>query len=201
MYKRQVLNSDVQVVNNQAIVRISSDQAINEPYVEFRLRIVDQAQILVREFTALLDIRQNISASSQTLNSSIPYNVSQVTSLPVADAADILGPYEWAEPGRVPAKFGPVLDGQSLWRVARRINTAMGVSIEQMMWALYTKNPDAFSNQTIESLRAGVVLDIPKLYEVSNISTVQAKSNIDNVSTNNRIIKSCLLYTSPSPRD
>ncbi len=185
------LQSEIGSINGQSLILIRSDQLINEPYVQFSLRVVDQEQILVREFTVLLDIKQDAFAATQGTDTSVPFNTPQIFSEQVANTAiaDILGPYEWAEAGRIPARFGPVLDGQSLWRVARRINSAMGVTIEQMMWALYTKNPQAFSNETIESLRAGVILDIPRLYEVSNTSTVQATRNIDGVSANNLIVK------------
>ena len=101
-----------------------------------------------------------------------------------ASEGSILGPYSWAAAGNIPEKFGPVVDGQSLWRVARRINKAMGVSVDQMMWALHQANPDAFATGSINSLRAGEMLSIPPLSVVNQVSDQQAKQMLANSSSN-----------------
>jgi len=85
-----------------------------------------------------------------------------------------MGPYDWADEGFIPQNFGPVLDGQSLWRVARRINKAMGVSVDQMMWGLYRENPQAFSGKTVDTLTSGVTLKIPQESLVRELTERQA---------------------------
>ena len=91
---------------------------------------------------------------------------------------NILGPYDWAKAGQVPESFGPVLDGQSLWRVARRINQALGVSIDQVMWSLYELNPEQFSTNSITSLKAGAILKIPTAAQASKLTERQAKERV-----------------------
>jgi len=93
---------------------------------------------------------------------------------------DIMGPYDWAQEGNIPAKFGPVIDGQSLWRVARRINKSMGVSVDQMMWALYRSNPQSFSTKSVNSLQSGSVLNIPEEAFVKEVTERQAIENLAN---------------------
>jgi len=75
-----------------------------------------------------------------------------------------------------------VLDGQSLWRVARRISPAMNASNNQMMWALFKANPEAFSDGTIESLRAGSFLSIPSARNVVSVPDFEAKIFLDSLS-------------------
>ncbi len=108
--------------------------------------------------------------SSQALNS----QPIRTQPLGIQSPNSVMGPYDWAKSGAIPAKFGAVLDGQSLWRVARRISPAMNVTNNQMMWALYQRNRQAFSTDRIDSLRAGVYLEIPSAAEVAAVSDVQA---------------------------
>jgi len=111
-----------------------------------------------------------------------------------------MGPYDWAKAGAIPEKFGAVLDGQSLWRVARRISPAMNVSNNQMMWALYQANPHAFSSSSIESLRAGTFLTIPAATEVASVSDVQAKrllAELSNANQSTATTDSALTSTTP----
>ncbi len=92
----------------------------------------------------------------------------------VTYSPEIMGAYDWAQAGAIPKKFGPVLDGQSLWRVARRINKAMGVSVDQMMLALYRANPEAFATDSVGSLKAGSILTIPAEDFVREFTEMQA---------------------------
>lgn len=179
-----VLASQIQNLNGQTLIRITSQQSINEPYIQFNLKVTDQAQVIVREFTALVDIKPEVSPTPFYSDQQYQQQVRPTNLTESSNPSDTLGPYEWAQPGNIPSRFGPVLDGQSLWRVARRINSAMGVTIDQMMWALFINNPDAFANSTIESLLAGTYLNIPEAYLLSNVSDTQAKENLNKMSTN-----------------
>lgn len=95
----------------------------------------------------------------------------------------VLGPFDFAQENNIPEKFGAVIDGQSLWRVARRINGAMGVSINQMMLALYKNNPEAFLSESVDSLKAGVFLDIPSFAQVNELSDSESKTVLDRLSS------------------
>ena len=196
------LDSKIVVLDNQPTILISSVQPINEPYIVFSLRISDVNQALTRDFTALLDVSPNsgvfpptsvtspVAANQPNLvtpsnsfqrtgntfsSTTIPNNNNRVNG--------VLGPYEFAVEGQIPERFGAVLDGQSLWRVARRINEAMGVSINQMMWALYVHNRQAFTTDSVESLQAGQFLTIPTFAQVSQFTDAEALANINRSSS------------------
>ncbi len=178
--------------NSQLSILVSSDIVINEPYVGFTLDIVDGNSEFSKDFVVLMDLpakgREQIGRSSvpnsAAQSSSASSNFVSSTSRVTPQSSDsvqidrVMGPYEFAEAGRIPKKFGAVLDGQSIWRVARRINEAMGVSKSQMIWALYQANPSAFSSKSITSLKAGVFLTIPPQSFVTAVSDAQAQANL-----------------------
>jgi pilus assembly protein FimV len=54
-----------------------------------------------------------------------------------------------------------VKDGDTLWSLAKRYRPDSSVSIQRMMLAMLSANPDAFNIPNINALRAGTVLHIP----------------------------------------
>jgi len=169
------LTASIDRSNSQMAVRVTSTKTINEPYINFELKLADGADIVSKKFTVLLNLR----ADSDQANADRPFAENKVSLSGIAHRKDVMGPYEWAVPGNLPKRFGPVLDGQSLWRVARRLNKAMGVSQSQMMWSLYKANPAAFSKSTIDSLKAGSYLAVPEYSEASRLTENQAKTKLD----------------------
>jgi len=198
------LQAKVDYENFQLAIRVSSEKPTSEPYVSFVLEVVDGTDISSKSFTVLLDLDAVPQVSTLIANSESTTVVSapKVTAtnnvaVPLASASgSIMGPYDWAEAGRVPERFGPVLDGQSLWRVARRINRALGVSIDQAMWGLYENNRDQFATDSITSLRAGAILRIPSIEEASRLTERQAKEMIERASKANFSASS---FTSEKP--
>lgn len=182
---------NIQIDRSQSIfaIRITSKQAFNEPYLNFKLMVNNNGAESARNFSVLIDplpaqkSNSNGKSVSVSQNDS-PINLSTVNNLDSLSSSkkfkneSIMGPYDTAVSGQIPARFGAVLDGQSLWRVARRINKAMNVSKSQMMWALYEANPAAFSTKKIDSLIAGSYLNIPAQAIVSQVSHDQAKQNL-----------------------
>jgi pilus assembly protein FimV len=70
-------------------------------------------------------------------------------------------------PAPMPMQAGDLPDpydvkyGDTLWSLAKRYRPDSGVSIQRMMLAMLSANPDAFNIQNINALRAGTVLHIP----------------------------------------
>jgi len=185
------LQAQIDRANSQIAVLVRSDGRVNEPYLNFTLELSDGNNVFSKEFTVLLNLSPQGTVSSD-LSASNPANIS---AQPLANTGSngvgsLMGPYEWAEAGRIPERFGAVLDGQSLWRVARRINRGLGVSINQMMWSLYQQNPDAFSSTSINSLKAGSFLKIPTYQAASQLSDSEAKNRIDNTIGNSLVSSS-----------
>ena len=68
-----------------------------------------------------------------------------------------------------PPTIGPLAPSDTLWRVAERIRPQTDISLYQVMYALYLKNPDAFLDNNLNHLRPGVVLLLPTATEMRQI--------------------------------
>ncbi|KAF3998287.1 FimV family protein [Glaciimonas immobilis] len=70
-----------------------------------------------------------------------------------------------------------VVKGETLYRIASA-NLPTGVSIDQMLVAMYLGNESAFINKNINRLRSGQVLTIPSAGAANGISRSKAKSMV-----------------------
>jgi pilus assembly protein FimV len=73
--------------------------------------------------------------------------------------------------------YGPVQHGDTLWGIANRLHAGTGLSVNQMMVAIYRANPQAFSGN-INRLKSGIELHVPSQADVSNISRHAATSEV-----------------------
>lgn len=80
-----------------------------------------------------------------------------------------------------PATIGPLSPSDTLWRVAERIRPDAGISLYQVMYALYLKNPDAFLESNLNHLRPGAILLLPSAAEMRQVDLTLArqKSELD----------------------
>ena len=74
-----------------------------------------------------------------------------------------------------PLTVGPLSPSDTLWRVAERIRPDASLSLYQVMYALYQKNPDAFLDNNLNHLRPGSVLILPTKEEIQQINLELAK--------------------------
>ena len=74
--------------------------------------------------------------------------------------------------------FGPTKPGSTLADVADQLLPSERVTVAQMMWALFRKNPDAFVNKDINSLKPRSLLNVPELDELLAISRADAETQI-----------------------
>ena len=70
--------------------------------------------------------------------------------------------------------YGPVVYGDTLITVARRLRTDERFTLNQIMVALFRKNPEAFGEHNINILKAGSVLKVPTAEEVAAIPPAEA---------------------------
>ncbi|MDP5190874.1 FimV/HubP family polar landmark protein [Rheinheimera baltica] len=80
-----------------------------------------------------------------------------------------------------PVTIGPLSPADTLWRVAERIRTDPSISLYQVMYALYLKNPDAFLDNNLNHLRPNSVLLLPTMAEMRqvDVNTAKQKSEQD----------------------
>ncbi|CAM3860699.1 FimV/HubP family polar landmark protein [Rheinheimera salexigens] len=71
--------------------------------------------------------------------------------------------------------IGPLRANDTLWRVAERLKPSANVSLYQVMYALYQKNPDAFLDNNLNHLKPNAILNVPTLREVQQVDINIAK--------------------------
>ena len=71
-----------------------------------------------------------------------------------------------------------VPNGATLWRLASRVQPE-GLTIEQVMMALYDTNPDAFEFDNVNALERGAQLRVPSVSVMRLESPVDAKTRFD----------------------
>lgn len=148
------------------VIRLSSDRPINDPFVDLLVELNWAEGGIAREYTFLLD----------------PIDV--VTPRPLAAAVDAP-----AAPAVRPRSAAPapaprpstdaytVRRGDTLNRIASS-HAQPGVSLDQMLVALYRANRDAFDGGNINRLRAGAVLAIPGADAAAAIDAGEARREI-----------------------
>ncbi len=161
------------------VIRVSSTQPMNEPWIDFLLEMNASSGKLVREYTALLDPAELASSQSpQVANPSTPnIVVKQVTpvlppksqeskSANREDTAAIPSQKKSNKPLREQAlevstssQQYRVRSGDTLVKIASA--NANGVSLDQMLVSIYRANPQAFVGENMNRLKAGQILTIP----------------------------------------
>jgi pilus assembly protein FimV len=192
--------------DGRTYLRVTSDRAVVEPFVDVILEMNWASGRLVREYTVLLDppgtprnvaaaappaVAPVISAAPAPMPPPAP-RVAQSAPPPVAAApsaerratprseAPTPAPKVAAAPA-VPAVAGGeqyrVRPGDSLSRIARNVQPP-SVSLDQMLVALFRGNPDAFVANNMNRLKAGEVLTIPSAEQAQQLTTADAREVI-----------------------
>jgi pilus assembly protein FimV len=169
-----------------AVIKITSHSPVNEPYLDFLVELNWPSGRLTRGYTVLLDPPE---VASQSLYRQATVAPSTPASAAVKDADAGVGEGAAAgtetETGEGDGKAAAnasgeavgehvVKPGENLRRIAQA-NLPAGVTIEQMLAALYRNNPEAFSGNNMNRLRAGAVLKIPSAENATSITPAEAK--------------------------
>ena len=185
--------------DGKPVIRVTSTQPINEPFVDLLVELEANSGRLVREYTFLLDPpgyqdSRAIAAAPSAAPSTAPGAVPAKPAAPAARATGAadpkprpLAPAQQPTPGEAaPAAAGEppplaavagatheVRRGDTLGAIARA-NLPPGVSLNQMLIALYRANQDAFIRENINLVRAGRILNLPTAEEAGGVSAEDA---------------------------
>jgi pilus assembly protein FimV len=174
-------------------LRLSSERAVNDPFLDLILEANWSSGRIVRDYTLLFDppaLRQGaapaptapqISAlpTPRSAPSATPgYQPPAVAAAPAGRRAFAERPAPTARPQ--PAGGGKQLTvqaGDTAGRIAAS-NKPASVSLDQMLVALLRANPDAFINGNINRIKAGAVLDVPTADQASATSAGEATQTL-----------------------
>ncbi|MCK0508932.1 FimV/HubP family polar landmark protein [Aromatoleum anaerobium] len=157
---------------DRAVVRISSDRPLSDPFVDLLIELDWASGRVIREYTFLLD-----PAPAGTPPA--------VVAAPVAPAVAASSETQRAAPPSRPPLSGPsapparheVRRGDTLHGIAEA-HRPPGASLDQMLVALFHENPDAFEGENINRMRAGAILKVPSGAAVTAVEPAQAHRKV-----------------------
>ena len=185
----------------RSVLRVTSDRAVLEPFVDVIVEATWSSGRLVREYTMLFDppgARQAAAApAAAPVMSPAPAAAPAPAPAPAAASpmpapatsraqASRPTPAEPAPRVSTPATSAPaplaaddyrVRSGDTLSRIAGRTQRP-GVSLDQMLVSLFRANPQAFMGDNMNRLKAGVVLSVPSADEAGKVAPQAAREVI-----------------------
>ncbi len=210
-YNAALPSATLQVVrraDGRQVVRISSERAVLEPFVDVIIEATWASGRLVREYTMLFDppgsrLAQQAPAAPGTSPSISPAPAGAPTSPEAPPAVGSPAPSPLAgapaparptprpatppmEPPRPPvATAAPGLGTDDV--LVRSGDTLSriaartqrpGISLDQMLVSLFRGNPQAFSGENMNRLKSGAVLSVPSGAEAGAVGTAEARELI-----------------------
>ena len=182
----------------RSVLRVTSDRAVLEPFVDVIVEATWSSGRLVREYTMLFDPPGSRQAAAPApaaapVMTPAPAEAAPPMSAPPVAAAPAprrqpSRPVRPEPPARVntPATTSAAPDaasdyrvrsGDSLSRIASRTQR-QGVSLDQMLVSLFRANPQAFIGDNMNRLKAGAVLTVPSADEAAKVTPQAAREVI-----------------------
>ncbi|MBE9609628.1 FimV family protein [Chitinilyticum litopenaei] len=180
--------------NGRYVVLVNSAQAVTEPFVDLIVELYWDGGNVKREFTALID-PPNYRAPAGATQTEPSYQtdvlpgvrssgkVKRGKAKPAAEVAEQAAeaPQRASKPAAEPAVASgegyTVKNGDTLSSIARRVQPE-GVSLDQVLLALYRANPQAFEANNMNRLKRGKILNVPGAEEMKAVSAAEARSEI-----------------------
>ncbi|MDD2800874.1 MAG: fimbrial protein FimV, partial [Methylococcales bacterium] len=161
--------STITQANGSVVIKLTSSEALKEPFLDLLLEVSWPKGNLYREFTVLVDPPSVYNQATIPVQSSSQPVVSQQT-LRTEPQAQRSAQVNYGSTD----EYGPTRKNDTLWHVAEGLSREQSVSVEQMMVALYQANPDAFYKDNVNALIAGKTLKIPEKDVIVKLSRSQA---------------------------
>ncbi|RZJ84298.1 MAG: hypothetical protein EOO64_04225, partial [Massilia sp.] len=191
--------------NGRTVLRVSSDRAVQEPFVDVILELTWSTGRLVREYTLLFDppslpkpapvvtappaiaaapapaspvAAEAVPAPAPAVTTALPRNGPASAPAPVAAARPPVAP---ALPAATPVR--PPVTASSEYRVRAGDSLSKvasrtqvsGISLDQMLVGLFRNNPDAFIDGNMNLLKSGAVLQVPGSEALANVPAPEAR--------------------------
>ena len=164
--------------DGKPILKITSNSPVNEPFLDVLVEMNWPAGRLLREYPILLD-PPGFNESRVVVPTAVAPPKAVVT--PAPEAA-VIAPV--SSRGTPSAKaesasdtYGPVQRGDTLNKIASGLKPE-GISLEQMLVALYRENKAAFINNNMNQLKTGQILRVPSAADVGKIAKGEAQKEI-----------------------
>lgn len=162
-------------------ILVSSREPVVEPFLNFLLELNWPQGRLLREYTVLLD---------PPIYDPAPRPRAAPTPAPAVTPAPAATPAPAPAPRATPAPRAPAADyaggslgrqtqaGDTLWSIASEVRPDPSLSVQQTMLALLRANPEAFSEDNVNTLKRGYVLRIPDYDSINSLSQAEALATV-----------------------
>ena len=181
-------------INGDPYVKIISPQAVNEPFLNMLVEISWASGRLLREYTVLLDpadtripepvapivpsFEESTATAAEIETAPLDQETSQAATIASPEEKIVEKPRTVQQTSvQTPGTYGPILEGDTLSSIARQVKPKE-VNINQMLVALFRANREAFIADNMNLLRTGVILKIPDLQELAEISEKEANIEV-----------------------
>lgn len=169
------LRFEVEPRNGKQVIKVTSSQPINEPFVDMLLELNWTGGRMVREYTFLLDPPDLRATQAPQVTAPVDLGNRVAAAAPAPAATPAPAPAAAAQPARPAAPPAPaaspaparaaaseytVKSGDNLTRIANQFKP-VDVSLDLMLVALYRANPEAFSGNNMNRLKSGQILAVP----------------------------------------
>jgi len=159
-------------------VEITSNKALKSPYINLVLRVRHGRATHFKKFPIFLSLPS--VATPKIAQGKPVVTIAKTATQPIqttAQATSIkkegFAPFsDWARTNR----YGPMVYGDTLFTVARRLRIDKRYSVRQVAMALFNKNRDKFSQGNINLIKAGSYLNTPTANEVAALSPSAASA-------------------------
>jgi pilus assembly protein FimV len=173
---RQIRFSIERKADGSPVLKMTSAAPINEPFLDILVEVTWPAGKLVREYPILLDPPGFNEAKIQVpVTAPVPSRpaATAVAPSPAATKADGAA----AAVAAKGASYGPVKRGDTLSKIASEMKDN-GISLDQMLVALFRENKQAFANGNMNLLKTGQILRIPSASDVAKIAKDEAQKEV-----------------------
>ncbi|MCE5233476.1 MAG: FimV/HubP family polar landmark protein [Mizugakiibacter sp.] len=177
----------------RAVIRVTSKDAVRDPYLDFLVQVNWAKGRLLREYTVLLDPvvapsrgvvaapARSAAAASRPAPEAAPAAAAPAPAPAAERAAASAAPSTVgaASPGAgAPSAAGSgsyeVKAGDTLWEIANTHRPGSGIDVNQMMLALLKANPDAFYKDNVNTMKRGAILRIPGRDQIAEAGSAEA---------------------------
>lgn len=188
--------------SGHAVIKVRSANAVSEPFLNLLVEVSWTGGRLMREYTVLLDPPVYAPTSQQAEQGTLMPRGQAATVAPAAGAIErpaaaasapaATTPSAPAHPTPAPAaaprstprvsyaagESYTVRPGDTLSKIANKLQVDSNAAPKQTMVALYRANPQAFANNNMNVLRSGAVLRVPAAAEIEAISATEASAEV-----------------------
>ncbi|WOJ94306.1 FimV/HubP family polar landmark protein [Congregibacter variabilis] len=186
----------------RGVIRLSTDEAVLEPFIDLIIEARWPSGRLLREYTVLVDppaFRQDVvtvsaverieqdtnlekpalatpPAQQQAVSSASDSVALRESSLPAGQMPKRAFSAETAEIPRSGNRYMVKRD-ETLWQIASE-GKPQGVSVQQAMLEIQRLNPEAFINGNINQIKAGYIIYLPAAGEISSDDLARALDEV-----------------------